>query len=1795
MGAFSQLRLLLWKNLLTQIRSPWFTAFEFLLPLLLLGSGFGLMIGLRSKFEKSHNITNYNAWMVTGSVIDFFVPDYQETIIETDIILTGKLPKCPFLNYKVVSSSDLQIQMTVAYAPKNTNTTDIMNRLASRYTVDNLVYYGNSNHSNCYCAVCVCIADYCGCPPIDPKSIPTNLTIKMSTTVTGYSSEDDMVKSITDSFTDECNNPLIGGIVFNEDFANNPANTKNIGYKIRLANSQRNNYDDGGYWNTKELFVSKVFSGPSFKDDMDGGSYPGYWREGFLTLQRAVDMSIGHFLKNDSSNAMDMNPLHLERFPFPAYDSKIIEIGALFLPTIISFSFLTSVIYIVRSIVMEKENRLKEYMKVMGLSQWIHWLGYFIINYAKLMFLVVILTVCTYIVTEKSDPSIELLLYLIYTFDALYFAFLISTFFQSGTAATMVAVFAWMVLYFHEEILMSMDANSPYSQATRMFACINPNVALSFGLKLLAQYETQSSGLHWSSIGKPVSPDTQMTMADLFLMLIIDGILFMLLTGYVEAVHPGGEGVAQRPWFFVLPSYWFPGWKRNKKTSFDLQNGFHLSSNPNIEKEPPLNPTINVANLSKTYGNSIFKKLFECKFGKESEKLAVNQLNLKLYHSQVTALLGHNGAGKSTTFSMLTGVIPPTAGTAYINDFDIRDALPEIRKSLGLCPQYNILFNNLTVMEHLEFFCKLKNRPWSKIEGLNILQRLKIDFKAEARASTLSGGQKRKLSLAIALIGGSEIVMLDEPTSGMDPGARHETWTLLQSEKHNRTMLLTTHYMEEADLLGDRIAIMSHGELQCCGSSMFLKNIYGAGYHLVVVYKRGQENYTATLNLLKTFCPDAEMHSSVGAEATFLLASHHRPRFPEMFKYLEGNQESLGIESFGVSITTMEEVFLKVNELADERKKQDDNDSQEDSDQDLNQLRGARASRRLTGFPYYLQHFKAMFIKRSIYFLRKWTQFIPQLIIPVLYLGLFVWGSKLVPNAKVQDPLPIDLGIYASDGKPANVYITNLDNWPNGSSFFNFAKQVITDANPGVDFTNITDSLNCMLPTFGVPECPNMANAIVDATKDQGTVTFGLHNPVAFTPLSPNTNTSGIRALFNNWGEHSPALALNLADNMIMRTILPDITLSVTNHPLPPASGDSLKNDDNSSASSVLISYAMIVAISLVVSGYASFLIRERKKKAKHMQMMSGIRPWLYWLTSAIWDGVCYLIPVVIFIGIFAVFDIKEYTHSAGAIFSIFFILILFGWAAIPLVYTCSFGFNSAPRGYTMIVLLNVITGIIGTIAVPIIKGTSGDSTAHTVEVIFSLFFPTYALSNGMTKIYNNEFARISCEKVDCSNDMVKLIAKSCCGTADEKAYISNVFTDFGQKGCMYVVIFLILEGFLFWFTTIALENNWFSKLKRNNKVGTENQGFDADEKISVEDSDVMREKEELTRVLPANVPVLVRDLRKWYGNFNAVKGINFHVKESDCFGLLGVNGAGKTTTFQMLTGENAVSSGDAYIQGYSVQTDWRKAGEMIGYCPQYDAIIKELTGEETLYMFARIRGIPEDEIPTIVDAIIDSIGIRMYAKRQIKTYSGGNKRRLSLGMALVGLPEVLLLDEPTTGVDPKARRVIWDILSKVREFGSSLILTSHSMEECEALCTNLAIMVYGQFKCLGSPQHIKSKYGAGYTLLVRLESPQWAKEVKREIRQIFPGSVLKEEHVLQLNFELRRTEDQTWSSLFSQMEQIAERLHIVDYSLSQTTLEQIFLEFSREAGVLSKNESNPSFQNLNGTWSTKMVNETIY
>lgn len=211
------------------------------------------------------------------------------------------------------------------------------------------------------------------------------------------------------------------------------------------------------------------------------------------------------------------------------------------------------------------------------------------------------------------------------------------------------------------------------------------------------------------------------------------------------------------------------------------------------------------------------------------DKVAVNDLSLNLYKEQITVILGENGSGKTTILSLLTGSYPPTRGEAYINDYAISKNIIDIRRNLGFCPQKNLLFNELTLSEHLYFFLMLKRRyqTMHPMEVDHMLSTFNLLEKRDAISESLTAGMKRKLSIMIALMGDAEVVMLDEPTAGMDPLSKRATWDLLQQYKQDRIILLTSHCMDDADILGDRIGIMVKGSLQCCGSSAFLKQIYG--------------------------------------------------------------------------------------------------------------------------------------------------------------------------------------------------------------------------------------------------------------------------------------------------------------------------------------------------------------------------------------------------------------------------------------------------------------------------------------------------------------------------------------------------------------------------------------------------------------------------------------------------------------------------------------------------------------------------------------------------------------------------------------------------------------------------------------------------------------------------------------------------------------------------------------------------------------------------------------------------------
>jgi ATP-binding cassette subfamily A (ABC1) protein 3 len=261
-------------------------------------------------------------------------------------------------------------------------------------------------------------------------------------------------------------------------------------------------------------------------------------------------------------------------------------------------------------------------------------------------------------------------------------------------------------------------------------------------------------------------------------------------------------------------------------------------------------------------------------------------------------------------------------------------------------------------------------------------------------------------------------------------------------------------------------------------------------------------------------------------------------------------------------------------------------------------------------------------------------------------------------------------------------------------------------------------------------------------------------------------------------------------------------------------------------------------------------------------------------------------------------------------------------------------------------------------------------------------------------------------------------------------------------------------------------------------------------------------------------------------------------------------------------TGDERISYGEAWLNGLNIKRDQKKVQKLIGYCPQFDSLLDDLTARETLRVISLIRGVPPDKCKALGESLAHEFNFFKHIDKRVKQLSGGNKRKLSTALALIGDPPVIFLDEPTTGMDPATKRFLWNALAKLRNSGKCIILTSHSMEECEALCTRLAIMVNGKFRCLGSTQRLKNKFAQGYalTIKVRKVGDDLDKDVAaigEFIEKTFPEAQLKERYQEQLSYQLKDN-SLPWSKMFGILERNKSRLKIEDYALGQCSLEQV-------------------------------------
>ena len=334
---------------------------------------------------------------------------------------------------------------------------------------------------------------------------------------------------------------------------------------------------------------------------------------------------------------------------------------------------------------------------------------------------------------------------------------------------------------------------------------------------------------------------------------------------------------------------------------------------------------------------------------------------------------------------------------------------------MGLCPQHNMLFPSLTVFEHMIFFGMLKgiSMKEARQEGDFFIERLNLVPKKNRPSSALSGGMKRKLHLAMALTGPSEILMLDEPTSGMDPEARRAMWDVLQEMKKSRTIMLTTHFMEEADVLGDRIAIMADGKVKCCGSPMFLKSNLGAGFTLTIT-KESTTSSKAIVDLVASHVPTSKLKNENSLEVIIELDIPDAGSLPPLATALDKSKAEVGFSSFGFSKTTIEDVFLRVGE------ERDRHESVQVDEKKMYEDINVSDQRKVKGSMLLLNHFKGLFTKRMLSTLRMWKTYAALSVLSILVIVAmcYIVNNPLRPTPPDAVPRSMsDFTGYDSDNK----------------------------------------------------------------------------------------------------------------------------------------------------------------------------------------------------------------------------------------------------------------------------------------------------------------------------------------------------------------------------------------------------------------------------------------------------------------------------------------------------------------------------------------------------------------------------------------------------------------------------------------------------------------------------------------------------------------------------------------------------------------------------------------------------------
>uniref|UniRef100_A0A452T9P9 ATP binding cassette subfamily A member 8 n=1 Tax=Ursus maritimus TaxID=29073 RepID=A0A452T9P9_URSMA len=1414
-----------------------------------------------------------------------------------------------------------------------------------------------------------------------------------------------------------------------------------------------------------------------------------YWERGFVALQAAINAAIIETATNHSvmEELMSITGKNMKTHPFVSQGGIAADFFIFF--CIISFSSFT---YYASLNITRERKKMKGLMRMMGLCDsafWLSWgLLYAVFIFIMAFFLALIIKSVQFVILTGFMAIFTL--FFLYGLSLIALAFLMSVLvkksFLTGLVVFLLTVF-WGSLGFtvlYRQLPTSLEW---------ILSFLSP-FAFMLGMAQLLHLDYD---LNSNAFPNP-SDYTNLIIATNF-MLAFDLFFYVALTIYFEKILPNEYGHGYPLLFFLKSSFWSRQQEVDRVVLEDEIDS-DPSSNDSFEPMPPEfhgKEAIRIRNVTKEYK------------GKPDKIEALKDLVFDIYEGQITAILGHSGAGKSTLLNILSGLSVPTKGsvTIYNNKLSEITDLENIIKLTGICPQSNVQFDFLTVKENLRLFAKIKgiqSRELDK-EIQRVLLELEMKNIQDVLAQNLSGGQKRKLSFATAILGDPQVFLLDEPTAGLDPFSRHQVWNLLKERKADRVILFSTQFMDEADILADRKVFLSKGKLRCAGSSLFLKKKWGIGYHLSLQLNEMhvQENITS---LIKQHIPDAKLSAESEGKLVYILPLERTNRFPALYEDLD-RCPGLGIENYGVSMTTLNEVFLKLEgkSAIDESDVATLGEAQAESTEDTERLVETEQvlsslnemTKTIGGLALWRQQVCTIARVRFLKLKHEKKAFLSLLLI--LGVGICPLVLKSIIMKIYEKSYTWDLSphlYFLAPGQQPHDPLTQL-------LIINKTGASIDDFIRSVEHQNIALEVDVFGTKNGL-EDPSYNGAII---------------------VSGNTKSYRFSLACNTKRLNCFPVLMDIISNALLGMITPSAHIQTDRSTL-------LRERENNPFEFQAYTIFWLISISSCSPYIAMRSIDDYKSKAQSQLWISGLFPSAYWFGQGLVDVPMYSFIILLMYLMEYGLTIPE-TLLTG-VDQIMQILCAVGYAAslIFLTYVISFIFRKGKRN----------SGIWSLCFYMI-----------TIFSVFILLFDQY----GHVTLFCVTFLVPHATLVGCMFLYFHVSNASVC-----------------PSPFLHFIIFVFILRCLEWkFGKKSMRKDPFFRISpRSNDVC---QNPEAPEG---EDEDVQMERMRTANALNSTnsdeKPVIIAScLRKEYLGKRkccfskrkkkiAARNVSFCVRKGEVLGLLGHNGAGKSTSIKMITGDTTPTAGQVLLKG--------RIGEgslgFLGYCPQENVLWPSLTMKEHLEVFAAIKGLRKADAAVTISRLADALKLQDQLKLPVKVLSEGIKRKLCFALSILGNPSVVLLDEPSTGMDPEGQQQMWQaIRATFKDTERGALLTTHYMAEAEAVCDRVAIMVSGKLRCIGSIQHLKSKFGKNYLLEMKVKTPEQRESLHQEVLRVFPQAARQERYSSVMVYKLPVEDVRPLAQAFFTLEKVKQSFDLEEYSLSQSTLEQVFLELSKE------------------------------